>query len=106
MNVKLWKREGIFIMQYLYEQNVFIYSFIGLCGIGLAIRLIIDLVYNKLVKESDNPGASNNKQLKHMKMKFETCYKLKIGVNNVDTFVDKNVLRHRFGGIYYPHGKY
>jgi flagellar biosynthesis GTPase FlhF len=51
------------------------------------------------VKESDNPGAAKNKQLKHIKLKFETCYKLKIGVNNVDTFVDKNVLRHRFGGI-------
>jgi hypothetical protein len=33
-----------------------------------------------------------------MKMKFETCYKLKIGVNNVDTFVDKNILKYRFGG--------
>jgi hypothetical protein len=34
-----------------------------------------------------------------MKMKFETCFKLKIGVNNVDTFVDKNVLRYRFCGV-------
>jgi hypothetical protein len=37
--------------------------------------------------------------VKHLKLKFETCYKLKIGVNNVDTFVDKNVLRYRFCGV-------
>ncbi|MDF2486937.1 MAG: hypothetical protein K0R46_3105 [Herbinix sp.] len=34
-----------------------------------------------------------------MKMRFEACYKAKIGVNNVDTFVDKSVLRYRFCGV-------
>ena len=38
-----------------------------------------------------------------MKMKFETCYKLKIGVNNVDIFVDKNILRYRFLWITFIH---
>jgi hypothetical protein len=52
-----------------------------------------------LVKESDNLGETKNKMVKHLKLKFETCYKLKIGVNNVDTFVDKNVLRYRFCGV-------
>jgi len=87
------------MVQYLFDRDIIIYTFIGLCGLGVAIRLMIDLVYKKLVKESDNLGATNNKQLKLLKMKFETCYKLKIGVNNVDTFVDKNVLKHRFGAI-------
>jgi hypothetical protein len=99
MNVNLWKREGIFMVQYLFDRNIIIYTFAGLCGLGLIIRFMVNLVYKAMVKESDNLGATNNKQLKHMKMKFETCYKLKIGVNNVDTFVDKNVLRYRFCGI-------
>ncbi|MGB8452695.1 MAG: hypothetical protein WCD89_10205 [Anaerocolumna sp.] len=34
-----------------------------------------------------------------MKKKFETYYMLKIGVNNVDIFVDKYVFRHRICGI-------
>lgn len=87
------------MFQFLFNRDIIIYTFIGLCGLGLAIRLIINLTFSGLVKESDNLGATNNKQLKHMKMKFETCYKLKIGVNNVDTFVDKNVLRYRLGAI-------
>ena len=35
-----------------------------------------------------------------MKMKFEACYKLKIGVNNVDSFVDKYVYKHKVCGIH------
>ena len=57
------------------------------------------MVYIYLVRESDRLGSTNNKLLKHMKMKFETCYKLNIGVNNVDTFVDKSLTKYKFCGI-------
>lgn len=87
------------MVQYLFNENIIIYIFVGLLGLGLLLRGIIDIVYIRLVKESDNLGGTKNKLLKHLKMKFETCYKLRIGVNNVDTFVDKNVLRYRFCGI-------
>jgi hypothetical protein len=87
------------MVQYLFDQNIIIYTFAGLCGLGLLVRLLVNLVYKHLVRESDNPGEAKNKMLKHLKLKFETCYKLKIGVNNVDTFVDKNVLRYRFCGL-------
>jgi len=87
------------MFQFLFSKNIIIYTFIGLGGVGIVIRLIMDLVFKSLVRESDNLGTTRNNQLKHLKMKFETCYKLKIGVNNVDTFVDKNVLKYRFGAI-------
>lgn len=87
------------MIKYLYDNNIIIYTYAGLCGLGLLLRLIVDLVYKHLVKESDNLGETKNKMLKHVKMKFETCYKLKIGVNNVDTFVDKSILKYRFCGL-------
>ena len=87
------------MVQYLFDRNIISFVYAGLCGSGLAIRFILNLVYRHLVKESDNLGITKNKSLKHIRMKFETCYKLKIGVNNVDIFVDKNVSRYRFGGI-------
>lgn len=86
------------MVQNLFNRNILIYIYAGLCGLGLVVRFILELVHINLIKESDNLGSTTNKALKHMKMKFETCYKLKIGVNNVDTFVDKNILRYRFGG--------
>ncbi len=87
------------MVKILFEQNIILYVFAGLCGLGLLVRLIVNLVFKNLVKASENPAETKNKLLKLMKMRFEACYKAKIGVNNVDTFVDKNVLRYRFCGV-------
>jgi hypothetical protein len=87
------------MVKFLYEENIIMYVFAGLCGLGLLVRLIVNLVYRNLVKASENPAETKNKLLKLMKMRFEACYKAKIGVNNVDTFVDKSVLKYRFCGV-------
>lgn len=87
------------MVQYLYDNNIILYTYSALCGLGLLVRMIVNMVYKHLVKESDNLGETKNKMLTYIKKRFETCYKLKIGVNNVDTFVDKNVLKYRFCGI-------
>lgn len=87
------------MIQKLYYDNLIIYGLAVLCVLGLLNRLILNLVYLYLIKESDKLGTSKNKLLKHMKLKFETCYKLNIGVNNVDTFVDKNLTKYKFSGI-------
>lgn len=87
------------MLQNLYNENIIIYAFAGLGAFGLLLRLIVNLVYKHLMKESDKLGETKNKVLKHMKLKFSTCYKLKIGVNNVDTFVDKSIFRYRFCGL-------
>lgn len=87
------------MIQDIYNNNYLIYTFAGLCGLGILVRFILNMVYIYLVKQSDKVGTTKNKHLKHIKMKFETCYKLNIGVNNVDTFVDKNMTKYRFCGI-------
>jgi len=83
----------------LLEGNMFIYIMLGLCLIGAIIKLVLELVYLRLVKASENMGTSKNKLVQSMKKKFEAFYKLRIGVNNVDIFVDKYILRHRFCGL-------
>lgn len=55
--------------------------------------------YRLLIRASKHMGTSKNKLMRVLRLKFETCYKLKLGVNNVDTFVDKYVYRHRFCGL-------
>lgn len=93
-------RKGtIFVVQELFDQNVFSYIMLALCAFGILLKLVLNLVYWRLIKASDNMATSKNKLTQTMKKKFETCYKLKIGVNNVDIFVDKYVFRHRFCGI-------
>jgi hypothetical protein len=72
---------------------------LSLCGFGVLLKLLINFVYKRLLKASDNMTTSKNKLTQMMKKKFETYYNLKIGVNNVDIFVDKYVFRHKFCGI-------
>ncbi len=87
------------MVQELFDKNIFSYIMLALCACGILLKLILNLVYSRLIKASDNMAKSKNKLTQMMKKKFETCYKLKIGVNNVDIFVDKYVFRHRFCGI-------
>ena len=87
------------MVQELFDKNIFSYIMLALCACGILLKLILNLIYSRLIKASDNMAKSKNKLTQMMKKKFETCYKLKIGVNNVDIFVDKYVFRHRFCGI-------
>lgn len=87
------------MIQELFNRNLFIYIMVALCALGILLKLLLGILYSRLIKASDNMAASKNKLTQTMKKKFETCYKLKIGVNNVDIFVDKYVFRHRFCGI-------
>ncbi len=97
---KLMERQGgFFVVQELFDKNIFIYIMLGLLGGGVLLKLLLQIIYSRLVKASDNMATSKNKLTKTMKKKFEACFKLKIGVNNVDIFVDKYVFRQRFCGI-------
>lgn len=87
------------MIQEWFEKNYMIYALLGLCGIGILIKLMTNFVYIRLVKASGNMSASKNKLIKQMKLKFETFYKLKIGVNNVDIFVDKYVYKYKICGL-------
>lgn len=93
------RRETFFVVQELFDKNIFIYIMLALCACGILLKLIISLVYSRLIRATDNMAQSKNKLTQTMKKKFETYYILKIGVNNVDIFVDKYVFRHRFCGI-------
>lgn len=83
----------------LFQEHILIYAMLGMCGLGIVSKWFVSMSYKRLIKASDQMGNSKNKLMKLMRLKFETCYKLKIGVNNVDVFVDKYVYKHKFCGI-------
>lgn len=87
------------MIQEWFEKDYIIIALIGLCVVGLLLKLITNFVYIRLVKASANMSSSKNKLVKQMKLKFETFYKLKIGVNNVDIFVDKYVYKYKICGL-------
>lgn len=83
----------------MYEHDVLIYAALILGGIGLLSKLILSFNYSRLLRAAKEMGTSQNKLMKLIRLKFDACYKIKIGVHNVDTFVDKYVYDYKFCGI-------
>lgn len=86
-------------MKAIIEQYMLVYGMIVLGIIGVVLKVIVSCVYNHLIHASDKMGNSDNKLMKLIKLKFETCYQLRIGVHNVESFVDKYVYRYRVMGV-------
>ena len=80
----------------LFEKGLFLYITAGFAGIGILLRLILAMVYRRLLTASEHMGQTKNKWAKQLRQRFETCYQLRIGVKNVDIFVDKYVYKQRF----------
>ena len=88
------------MITYLYQNNILIYVMLGIGVIGVLSDFICSVLYRKLLKASLDIGNSENELLKLMRLRFETCYQIKLGVNNVESFVNKYVNRHKFCGIW------
>ncbi len=86
-------------MKSIIEQYMLVYGMIVLGIIGIVLKVFVSGVYNHLIHASDKMGNSDNKLMKLIKLKFETCYQLRIGVHNVESFVDKYVYRYRVMGV-------
>lgn len=87
------------MLLHMYELRLPIYVIGGLCILGLLSKLVLLADYRRLVKEAEHMGQSRNKLMKNMRLRFEASYQVKLGVYNVDTFVDKYVYSHKCLGI-------
>lgn len=86
-------------MKELIEQYIIVYSIIGFGLFGMLVKFVTSLIYKKLIRESDKMGSSNHPLLKLIRMKFETCYQLRIGVHNVSSFSEKYIYKYRVMGM-------
>ena len=68
------------------------YCIWGVCGLGILGKLLAHLGYAHYARVTGKIPETRNKLMKKMKMKFESCYKLNLGVNNIGLFVDKQLL--------------
>ena len=70
---------------------------ISLLAGGILLRILLALIYQKMIKEADNMAATSNDLLKQCKLKFANCYQLNNGVSNIPIFVDKFLNRMSLG---------
>lgn len=65
--------------------------------ISIICRITIGILYQNMIKETDNMSTTKNKLLKQCKIKFANCYQLNMGVSNIPIFVDKFLNRITVG---------
>lgn len=70
-------------------------------ALSIAGRVIIWILYQNMIRETENMSATKNKSLKQCKLKFVNCYQLNRGVANVPVFVDKFLNRLSLGPFRY-----
>lgn len=64
-------------------------TFLALLLLSIICQIMIGVIFQRMIKETDNMSSTNNKLLKQCKLKFANCYKLNEGVANIPVFVDK-----------------
>lgn len=65
------------------------------CSIGVQIMIGIQL--QKILNETENMSATENRFLKQCKAKFAGCYEMHHGITNIPVFVDKYLEHIRVG---------
>ena len=84
----------------IFEEEKIISALMGLfLVLSILTRLILGFLYQKMIKETDNMAATENKQLKQCKLKFSNCFQLNNGVANIPVFVDKFLNRLTIGHL-------
>ncbi len=89
------------MFQIFYEEKLITILMLSLLLCSIAGRIIIGILYQNMIKETDNMAATKNKALKQCKLKFANCCQLNSRVSNIPIFVDKFINRLRFGPFSY-----
>lgn len=80
------------------EKLITVLMFVCL-GASIIIRVFLGLLYQKMIKETDNMASTENRLLKQCKTKFASCYEMSNGVANIPVFVDKFINRMSLGRL-------
>lgn len=81
------------------EEKVITALMLACMALSVFLRVLLGLLYQKMIRETDNMASTNNKMLKQCKLKFANCYQLSNGVANIPVFVDKFIGRLSLGHI-------
>lgn len=83
-----------FIKQY---GAVYVTAF--LCIMEILEKGMLGHTYKRLIRAASDMGRSEHRLMKTLRMKFDTCYQLKIGVTDVEVFVEKYLQHYRVLGM-------
>lgn len=87
-------------MEQFLEQKYVLYVLAVFFVLSLVVKILTARCYKKMMRSAKDMGHTEHKLMKVILMKFETNYKLHLGVNDVDVFVDKYILSYKCMGVH------
>ena len=90
------KKEDESMLSFL-EKGFTLYIMAAICIAGVIGKLVINHIYKKLIRQSDNLTTAEDRQLRQLKTKYETTYRMNVGVHNINAFVENNIDRYKKG---------
>ena len=88
------------LMITLLENNWFLYATCGAAGTGGLIQIVLSVIYNRSLNASDRMRNTKVAWLRQMKTRYESGYEWNNRIRNIELFVDKNMGRRKWLGIY------
>ena len=79
------------------EEKIVTACMLTLFTASIFLRILIGILYQNMIRESDNMASTENSLLKQCKLKFANCYQMSNGVANIPVFVDKFLNRMKLG---------
>lgn len=87
------------MFEIFYEEKLIAFIMFSLLGFSIMSRIIVGIIFQDMIRETDNMATTRNKLLKQCKLKFANCFQLNNGVANISIFVDKFLNRLTIGPI-------
>lgn len=92
-------KRGFAMFRIFQEELVITICMLTFFGISVLTRVLLAVLYQNMIRETENMATTSNKLLKKCKLKFANCYQLNNGVANIPVFVDKFLSRLSLGPL-------
>lgn len=81
------------------QHSFYIRIVLLLLVLSILFQIIIGVLYQRMLRDTNNMAVTDNKILKQCKLKFTNCFELNEGTINIPVFVDKFMNQIRFAGL-------
>ncbi len=82
------------------ENDWLLYVACGAAALGCLIQIILSVIYNRSLSASERMRSTKIAWLRQMKTRYESGYEWNNRIRNVALFVDKNIGRRKWMGVY------
>ncbi|MFR5601812.1 MAG: hypothetical protein ACLTKI_05400 [Lachnospiraceae bacterium] len=86
-------------MLQLLETGKALYVLAAICAVGMFSKLMTRGLYKRLIKETNNMVMTKNKNLKLLKQKVESTYRVNSGIGNMTAYLERQMYDFRFMGV-------